>query len=354
MTIYKEQLQQVINQKLPWKKLMGKTVLISGATGMIGKCLIDILMLRNKKYHEKIQIVALSRNNNSAKERLQKYWSDPLLNYQCCDVNEKICEIGDVDYIVHAASNTHPVQYATDPVGTILTNVMGTKNLLDYAVTHHVKRFVFLSSVEVYGENRGDVEKFNESYLGYLDCNTLRAGYPESKRLGETLCNAYYKTYGLDFVIPRLSRIYGPTVLLSDTKAISQFIKKAVHKENIVLKSEGNQKYSYTFVTDAVSGIIYAMLCGKSRQAYNIADAESDISLKDLAEVLAKIADVKVVFDKPENTEREGYSTATKAMLDAAMLEQIGWKPHVHIEEGLINTLQILQENLLKENIIIS
>lgn len=187
MTIYKEQLQLVINQKLPWKQLMGKTVLISGATGMIGKCLIDILMLRNKKYHNKIQIVALSRNNNSAKERLQQYWSDPLLYYQCCDVNEKICEIGDVDYIVHAASNTHPVQYATDPVGTILTNVMGTKNLLDYAVTHHVKRFVFLSSVEVYGENRGDVEKFNESYLGYLDCNTLRAGYPESKRLGETL-----------------------------------------------------------------------------------------------------------------------------------------------------------------------
>lgn len=143
MAIYKEQLQQVINQKLPWEKLMGKTVLISGATGMIGKCLIDILMLRNKKYHDKIQIVALSRNNNSAKERLQQYWSDPLLNYQCCDVNEKICEIGDVDYIVHAASNTHPVQYATDPVGTILTNVMGTKNLLDYAVTHHVKRFVF-------------------------------------------------------------------------------------------------------------------------------------------------------------------------------------------------------------------
>ena len=344
MSLYEQMIVQIAEKELPWKKLKGRTVLISGATGMIGKCMIDVLMSRNQRYQDGIRIIALSRNSKRARKRLQSYWDDPLLDYQCCDVNEQIPEAGEVDYIIHAASNTHPVQYATDPVGTILANVMGTKNLLDYAVAHRVRQFTFLSSVEIYGENRGDVEKFEESYLGYLDCNTLRAGYPESKRLGEALCNAYHKTYGVDFVIPRLSRIYGPTVLSSDTKAISQFIKKAAAKENIVLKSEGNQKYSYTFVTDAVCGILYAMLCGESGRAYNIADTKSDITLRNLAEYLARAAGVQVVYEVPDVSERAGYSTATKAMLDAGKLEQTGWRACVHIEEGLWCTLQSLRE----------
>lgn len=182
-----------------------------------------------------------------------------------------------------------------------------------------------------------------QKYLGYIDCNTLRAGYPESKRLGETLCNAYKQTYGLDYTIPRLSRIYGPTMLLSDTKAISQFIKKAVAGEDIVLKSEGTQKYSYTFVTDAVSGILYTILCGKTGEAYNVADAESDVMLKDLAGYLADVAGVKVVFELPDEKERRGYSTATKAMLDASKLEALGWKSQVHMAEGLKCTVEAIR-----------
>lgn len=340
MSFYEQQLEQMIEQALPWEQLAFRTIMISGATGMVGKCLIDVIMLRNENYQEQIHVIALSRSRERAKKRLSTYWENPLFTYIPCDVNEKIPECGNVDYVIHAASNTHPVQYATDSIGTILSNVIGTKNLLDYAVSHGIKRFCFLSSVEIYGENRRDVEKFDEAYLGYLDCNTLRAGYPESKRLGETLCNAYRQTYGLDFVIPRLSRIYGPTMLPSDTKAISQFIKKAAAKEDIVLKSEGNQKYSYTFVTDAVSGVLYTLLCGESSQAYNIADKESNITLKELAEYLAEAAGVKVVFELPDEKEKSGYSTATKAMLDAGKLEEIGWSPRVHMKEGLRCTVE--------------
>ena len=209
-------------------------------------------------------------------------------------------------------------------------------------VSHGAQQFCFVSSVEVYGENRGDVEKFDESYLGYLDCNTLRAGYPESKRLGETLCNAYHQTYGLEFTIPRLSRVYGPTVLATDTKAISQFIKKAAAGEDIVLKSEGNQKYSYTFVTDAAAGILYTMLLGTPGEAYNVADEKSDITLKELAGHLADIAGTKVVFELPDEKEKKGYSTATKAMLDASKLEALGWHAGVHMEEGLRCTVEAL------------
>lgn len=197
--------------------------------------------------------------------------------------------------------------------------------------------------MEIYGENRGDVERFSEEYLGYIDCNTLRAGYPESKRLGETLCNAYHQTYGLDFVIPRLSRIYGPTMLLSDSKALSQFIKKAVAAEDIILKSEGNQQYSYTFVTDAATAILYTLLCGENGMAYNVADEASDITLKKLAEFLAEAAGTKVVFELPDEKERQGYSMATKAMLDAGRLKALGWKAFVGMREGLGCTVEAVR-----------
>lgn len=340
MELYRQELRKLNNQLFPWEKLSGKTIMISGATGMLGKCLIDFLMFRNAMENAKIQIIALSRNDVRAKERFADYWDSELFQYISCDVNKSIPECGQVDYIIHAASNTHPLQYSQDSIGTITSNVIGTKNMLDYAVAHGTQRFCFASSVEIYGENRGDVEKFDEKYLGYIDCNTLRAGYPESKRLGETLCNAYGQTYGLDFVIPRLSRVYGPTMLSSDSKAISQFIRKAAVGEDIVLKSEGNQRYSYTFVIDAVAGILYCLLLGEAGEAYNVADEKSDISLKDLAEYLAQIVGKQVIFELPDEKERRGYSTATKAMLDAGKLESLGWRPRVHIAEGLQCTVE--------------
>lgn len=345
MELYTQELQKLNNRPLPWEKLSGKTIMISGATGMIGKCLIDLLMLCNKSEKAPIHVIALSRNEARARERFDAYWNNDCFEYLSCDVNEAIPECGPVDYVIHAASNTHPLQYSEDPIGTIASNVIGTKNLLDYAASHGASHFCFVSSVEVYGENRGDTEKFDEKYLGYIDCNTLRAGYPESKRLGETLCNAYSQTYGLAFSIPRLSRVYGPTMLSSDTKAISQFIRKAVAGENIVLKSEGNQKYSYTFVTDAVSGILYTMLMGKSGEAYNVADEKSDITLKDLAKILAHIAGTQVIFELPDEKERRGYSTATKAMLNADKLKKLGWTPAVSMEEGLKCTVEKIKNN---------
>lgn len=347
MDRYQQEMRKIIDLPIPWEKMWGKTIMLSGATGMVGKCMIDVLMHYNDLVASKgqeIRIIALSRNGKKAKERLGEYWNRGDFVYLPCDVNEQIPECGPVDYIIHAASNTHPLQYSEDSIGTITSNIIGTKNLLDYAVSHGAQQFCFVSSVEVYGENRGDVEKFDEKYLGYIDCNTLRAGYPESKRLGETLCNAYKQTHGLDFTIPRLSRCYGPTMLLSDTKAISQFIKKAAAGEDIVLKSEGTQTYSYTFVTDATSAILQIVLCGKLGEAYNIADGESDIALRDLAGYLAEAAGVKVVFELPDEKEKRGYSTATKAMLDASKLEALGWKARVHMPEGLKCTVDAIRK----------
>lgn len=342
MNLYEHEMQQLIeNNKLLLKEyLEDKKVLVSGATGMIGTCLIDFLMLYNKIYHKNIKITVLSRNEKYAKERFKSYWKNSNFQYYSCDINSSIPECGYADYVLHAASNSHPVQYATDPIGTILTNVEGTKNLLDYAVNYRAERFCFLSSVEIYGENRGDIEKFSEDYLGYLDCNTLRAGYPESKRLGEALCNAYQQQYGLDFCIPRLSRVYGPTMLPTDSKVIAQFIRKAKAGQDIVLKSNGKQKYSYTFVTDAVTGILYTLLLGSTGNAYNVADEASDITLLELAKRIAELVGTKVVFALPDENECRGYSTETKALMDTTKLRSLGWNARVHWEQGLACMLE--------------
>lgn len=354
MYTYQKDLQTLLNQDIPWAKLSGKTIMISGATGMIGKCIIDLLMLHNEARKENkepanikpsvpVSVIALSRNEKRAKERLGEHWNMDTFRYISCDVNKEIPECGHVDYIIHAASNTHPLQYSQDSIGTITANIIGTKNLLDYAVTHQTERFCFVSSVEIYGENRGDVEKFDESYLGYIDCNTLRAGYPESKRVGETLCNAYYQTHQLDFVIPRLSRVYGPTMLDSDSKAIAQFIKKAAAGEDIVLKSAGTQLYSYTYAPDAAMGVLTVLLKGRQGEAYNISDTGSEVSLKQITEYLAEDNGMQVVFDIPDATEQKGYSTATKALLATEKIEALGWQAQTHMREGLRKTVHELK-----------
>lgn len=331
------------SQQIDCCHLYNKKILITGATGLIGSYLIDLLMFINTNYDANIQIYALSRNEENLNKRFEKYIDSPNFIKVIQDVCQPI-EIDTIDYIIHGASNTHPVAYSTDPVGTITTNVLGLYNLLELASKKRVKKFLFLSSVEIYGENNKNIESFNEKDLGYIDCNTLRAGYPESKRLGESLCQAYMHKYELEIVIPRISRVYGPTMLKTDTKALSQFINNVINGENIVLKSEGNQYYSYTYVGDVVQALILLLAKGKNGEAYNISDKKSDIHLKDLANLIAKQENKKVVFELPSEIEKKGYSTATIAIIDSSKLKELGYTPITSIDDGIPLTIEILKE----------
>ncbi len=341
---YKEEIERYAQYDIDWTFLSNKKILISGATGMIGKCLIDILMYKNLNENLNCNIIALGRNREKALNRLGMYFNNDNFHFIECDINRHI-EINDaVDYIIHAASSTHPLQYSNYPIETITANVMGTYNLLKLATDKKSKRFLFTSSVEVYGENRNDVDKFDEKYLGYIDCNTLRAGYPESKRTGEALCQAFIKQYDIDAIITRLSRVFGPTMLMSDSKASSQFIKNSVNSEDIVLKSRGLQKYSYSYAFDAVIGMLICLFKGKCGEAYNVCDEKFDITLKDFAETCAHVSNKEVVYDLPSETERAGYSTVTKALLDSSKINELGYKPSEGFDDKITKTIHILKK----------
>lgn len=316
---------------------------------MIGKWMIDLLLTQVD-----CKVILLGRSEEKARQRFaESFWRDGRLSFVQWDAshptalaksNNRTLEQSGIDYIVHLASNAHPVAYATDPVSTIVMNVCAAKELLDFAVAKKIKRFVYASSVEIYGQNRGDVEKFKEDYCGYIDCNTLRAGYPESKRCGEALCQAYIKQYGLDIVIPRIARVYGPTLLKDDTKALSQFIHNALEGKDIVLKSEGKQYFSYLHVADAVSGILTVMSRGKKGEAYNIADVSSDITLRDLAGLIAGQCGRKVVFDIPNATENVGFSPAMLARMDGVKVRQLGWSTEYDIAGGVSSAIAVMRE----------
>lgn len=318
---------KIANLPYRWDVLKNKTILISGGTGFIGSNLIKVFKLRNELYGNNIKVVSLSRRERE---------NEDGVIYLKCDVTNKIEVPYDIDFIIHLASNTHPAQYNADPIGTIETNVFGCSNLLRLAVEKNSKRFLLASSVEIYGQCPD--YPVNESFCGYIDCNTARAGYNEAKRVCESLVQSYKSQCGIDSVIVRLARCFGKDETKKDTKAMAQFISYANNRENIILKSKGTQRYSYCYYLDAVSAIIKVLLDGISGEAYNVSNDDDGMNLADIAEYIASLCGRKVVFDL--NNAEKGVSKVTCALLNCDKLKGLGWTPLFSLKEGIKRSIE--------------
>ena len=342
--IYAEDIAGIAAENLAWEKLSGKSLLLTGATGLIGTLIVEVLMEKNRADNLNVKIFAGGRNEKIARERFADYLGDKNFEFVKLDVNQPIDKDFRADFIIHAASNSHNFLFATDPVNTVTANILGTHNLLEFAVKSKAERALFLSSGEVYGKNLHDDDIFTEDYCGYIDCNTVRAGYPESKRASEALCQAYISQYDLDVVIVRPCRIYGASMRLDDSKALSEFIRNGVRGEDIVLKSQGLPKFSFCYGADCVSGIFYCLLKGERGAAYNIADSSEILSLREIAEYVSSLAGKKVVFELPSATQAKGFSKAVNAILDNKKLRGLGWTPKDDTRSGIKKTIEILKD----------
>lgn len=335
--LYQEDVRNALSA-VNLEPLRGKTVLVTGATGLIGVHLIDVLM-----QVPDVSVIACGRSKERAAERLGEYFGNERFAFLEHDVCQPFPDSIHADYIIPMASNTHPLAYSQYPVETLLVNTLGCQHALELARRCHAT-LLYPSSVEIYGNARG-TDVFTEDYTGQLNLANARASYPESKRSSEALCLAFAAEYGVDVRIARLSRVFGPTMLMSDTKASSQFIKNALTHTDIVLKSKGDQFFSYTYVTDAVTAMLHVMLYGERGTAYNIANPQCNIHLRDFAQLCADVAGTTLSFDIPDSAERTGYSIATQAILSSERLISIGWTPLYNMEEALSRTINILSKS---------
>ena len=338
-SLYQEDLDCILRTK-GIETIKGKRFLITGASGLIGVCLIDALMKYNQQ-GANIMVFAVGRSKENATPRLGEYYHDEHFQFIEQDVRQPLPSLLNVDYIIPLASNTHPLAYSQYPIETIEINVKGAEFALQKAVECGAK-VLYPSTVEVYGNARG-MDVFTEDYTGQLNLSTARSCYTESKRVSEALCQSYIAEKGAKVKIVRLSRIFGSTMLMSDSKASSQFIIKALSGENIVLKSKGEQFFSYTYVAEAVCAMLHVLINGEYGVAYNIASEKCNVHLKDFARMCAEWAGKQVVFDLPSETERKGFSVAMQAVLDNSRLKRIGLVLQYSMGDAIIRTCNILK-----------
>lgn len=320
-----------------------KNILVTGATGLIGSALVDLFM--EEGLHD---VYAAGRNEERAKRRFAKYTGNSRFHF----VRHDVCRPleGDTRYhlIVHAASGADPRSFSTDPVGVMIANIDGVRNLLDYGRNHGMERLLYVSSGEVYGSDNGK-KLWHEDDSGYVDTMTPRACYPSSKRAAETLCVAYAAQYGLDVVVARPCHTYGANFTESDNRAYAQFMRNVVNGEDIVLNSDGSQYRSWIYVKDCAEALRTILYKGVNGTAYNVADEQSCVTIKELAELIAKAGHRKIIINAPHSTPKTEHSTLNtehykilRATFDTSRLRALGWQPQFTLAQGIAECLQLL------------
>lgn len=332
-----ESISQYINIK------RDMSILVTGASGLIGSLVVDALLYFNENNDKKhsFKIFAMARNEERLNKRFCNFVNSSNLTLFTGDICEPLPDEFAFDYIIHTASNADPGTYSVYPAETIKTNVMGTLQVLEYAKKHKGTKVLFTSTMEVYGEIPGK-NSFGEQDFGSINLNSVRSGYPESKRVSELLCRSYADEYGVDAIIVRLGYIYGPTMTETDNKVVAQFIRNGLNKENIFLKSKGEQKRSYCYGADAVAGMFCVLFRGTKAEAYNIANEHSIVTIADMAQIMADIARTSVIYSEPERMELKGFSAPQDAVLEVEKLKSLGWKAKYDLIDGFKRTLTIL------------
>lgn len=333
MMTYYDDIERVIELDLPWETLNEANILIVGASGLIGRALVDTLMqLPDKTFH----LYAGVRDLAYAHSCFLKYKNADSLTLIQCDVTIPISYDIDFHYIIHAGSYAGPDAFLNDPVGVMKANIWGVDNLFSYGIQHHLKRFLYVSSAEVYGE--GDGTPFCEEDSSYLNWTSLRACYPIAKRTAETLCISYASQYQIEILIIRPCHIYGPLFTSKDDRVYAQLIRNTMANEDIVLKSSGGQLRSWCYVVDCVFALLYVLLKGETKNVYNIADTRSNARIYEFAELVALKSGRKVVFEIPDSAV-DNHSVISQAIFSTDKINEIGWSPRWRLEEGISHTL---------------
>lgn len=341
---YMQDLDHLIESSSFLDNFSGKTVFITGASGLIGSAIADLLLRYSEHHDGSVTILAAGRDPSAIRQRFSYYVDAPYFHFIPYDASLPNTFSFQADYLIHGASNASPSKIQAHPIETMLDNFHGIKELLDYSVSHPVKNTVFISSSEVYGTH-DSAESFQENDYGFIDLLNPRSSYSVGKRAAETLCASYAAEKGLPVSIVRPGHIYGPTAVRSDNRVSSDFAYRACLGEPLILKSDGSQIRSYCYTFDCATAILYVLLYGSSATAYNISNPDSILSIRELAGLYASFGNVPLSFELPTHEEKAAFNPMPNSSLDSTKLLQLGWTPFFTATTGTEHTIQILRES---------
>jgi UDP-glucuronate decarboxylase len=342
--IIREDLERVASAKLPWEDLRNKTVLVTGGGGFLAAYLIKSLLAVGRLNELNIKVICVARSTRSVEARLSEYLGAQDLSVVLHDISQPLpSDFPHADFIIHSASQASPKFYGIDPVGTLLANSAGTMYLLEHAVKTQAEKFLFFSSGEVYGVPVDPSQLVGEQNYGYIDPMNVRSCYAESKRLGETMCAAWAQQHGLHTTVVRPFHTYGPGMALDDGRVFADFVADVVAKRDIVLKSDGLALRPFCYIADATIGFLTVLLSGGKAEAYNVGNPEAEISIRDLATVVAGLfpeRGISTQFEVPVSSISYLQSPITRSCPSIEKIKALGWTPIISIEDGFRRTIK--------------
>lgn len=340
-SVFLEDLDNIIDSDIQWEKLEGKSVMVTGASGMIGTYAVGTLLRLNNVKHLGIKVLGVVRDVRKIPDEFRSHADFQAVVH---DVTQPFDVAEPVDYLIHAASPASPLIMKDKPVETIAANTLGTFYTLALAREKGAQGYLYISSREIYGQPDPDQEFFYEDTYGFVDPLNARSCYPEGKKAAETMCVSYRQEYGVNAKIARLAHTYGPFMSIHDGRVQADFLRNVLNKENIVLKSEGTAVRTYTYIADAMDGL-FRVLLNAEEQVYNIGDENGKVSIRELAELLVKVRPedhLELVFDIPAG-DTKGTAPFTAGILNSGRIRAIGWQPRFTVAGGFERTLRFLE-----------